>query len=129
MKKRILLVDDELTLLDIIAQRIESWGYEVIQVSSGKDCLEVLEKKKADIVILDYVMPEMDGVDTLKKIREINVNIPVIMFTGHPDTQSVKDTERLGISHYIPKFCDHYDVQTLLKDALNIVGQKLEKNS
>jgi len=125
MKIKILLVDDELTLLDIIAQRIGSWGYEVTQVSSGKACLEAIAREKPDIIILDYIMPEMDGVDTLKEIRSSNKDIPVIMFTGHPDTRSVKDTEKLGISHYIPKFSANFDVQALLRDALNMIEQKL----
>ena len=81
-KWKILLVDDEQDFRKIMSERITSWGYEVGSVSSGKEAVEEIKNKNADIVILDYMMPQKDGISTLKEIRQLNKEIPVIMFTA-----------------------------------------------
>ena len=97
--KLILVVDDERDFLKIISSRIESWGYKVISVSSGSDAITLIKDKKPDIVILDYMMPEMDGIATLKKIRHIDKKLPVIMFTAYPnETTMISSRNCLSVS-------------------------------
>jgi len=81
----ILLVDDEPDFRETMGAIIEGWGYDLIEASNGKEAVDAIMGKNPDIVVLDYMMPGMNGVLTLKKIREINGKIPVIMFTAHPD--------------------------------------------
>ena len=118
--KKLLIIDDEPDFLKVMASRIETWGYEVIQASSGKEGLELLKSETPGIIVLDYMMPEMNGIVTLKKIREIDRKIPVIMFTAHPNEKAIKGTEKLGVSAFIPKFSVYTDVQQALKGALAI---------
>jgi len=117
---KILLVDDEQDFLNLMSQRIESWGYEVISVSNGQEALDALMSQDPKAIILDYMMPEMDGVATLKKIRKINLKIPVIMFTAHPDKKAIGGTEKLKVSAFIPKLSTYADIQSVLKAALSM---------
>jgi DNA-binding NtrC family response regulator len=124
MVKKILLVDDEIDFINIMKARITSWGYEVQMALNGKEAIEILKEKKPDVVILDYLMPDMDGVATLKEIRRIGKTIPVIMFTAHPDTNTIKGTEKLNVSAFIPKLSLYSDAHVSLKAALNMVEKR-----
>ena len=81
-KIKILIVDDEPDILFLIGERIKLWGYGLLKAPDGKSALKALEEKKPDIVILDYLMPGMDGVRTFREIRKIDKKIPVIISSG-----------------------------------------------
>lgn len=125
-KIRVLIVDDEVDFLEMMKERIESWGYDLTSVLNGKDALGLIKKDGADIVILDYMMPQMDGVTTLTQIRKMNKDIPVIMFTAYPDGASVKGAEKLNVSTFVPKLSIYSDVQSSLRVALDIAQKKLK---
>lgn len=129
MEKKILLVDDEADFLELMALRIKEWGYDLITALSGEEAIEILKNKSPDIIILDYMMPGMDGVATLKEIRKINFEIPVIMFTAFPDKRSINEVEKLGVTAYIPKLSSYSDAHTALKTALHMAEDKLNKPS
>jgi CheY-like chemotaxis protein len=124
-KRKILLVDDEADILTVMKQLLESWGYEIFTASNGKDAIESLIVKKPDIMILDYIMPEMNGIDTLKEVRKINSAIPVIMFTAYPEQMPIKGREDLGINVFIPKTCE----ESALKVAISVMEGKIEKKT
>jgi CheY-like chemotaxis protein len=128
-KLKVLLVDDELDLLELIRSRIATWGYDLIEASSGKAALEAVVKHKPDMVVLDYRMPDMDGVATLKKIRQANSQIPVIMFTAYPDMKTIEGTERLGVTVFIPKLSPYENTSNQLKTALDMIRKKLTKQA
>ena len=128
-KFRVLLVDDEQDFLAIIGRRIESWGYEVIPVPGGKEALEAVKDKKADLVILDYMMPGMDGVKTLKELRKIDAKIPVVMFTAHLEEKMIRGTEGLEVNAFIPKLSVYSDSQSALKTTLDIHRKLKEKGN
>ncbi len=126
-KKKILFVDDETDFLAIMTQRIESWGYKVISASNGKEALDLFTDKKPDVIILDYLMPDINGIDLLKKIRAIDRNVPVLMFSAKADTDNVRDGIDLGIAAFIPKLSPFADTQANLRAALDMVfKQKLK---
>ena len=124
-KIKILLVDDEVDFLELIGRRIEEWGYDLIKATTGKEAVNAVKDKLLDIVILDYMLPDMDGVSTLKKIRKIDKKIPVIMFTAYPNSKIMKDTEKLDISAFIPKLSAYSDVASSLKAAIEMAGKRL----
>jgi two-component system, NtrC family, response regulator AtoC len=124
-KIRVLLVDDEPDIIFVIGKKIKVWGYELLDAQSGKDAIEAVKQEKADIVVLDYIMPEIDGVEALKRIRKIDKDIPVIMFTAHPDISSIEGTEKLNVSSYVPKISMHSSAQDMLKSALSLAEKRL----
>ena len=126
-KKKVLLVDDEVDIIKVIGARIRSWDYELIEAKNGKEALELIQAKQPDLVVLDYMLPDMDGVAVLKSIRKINKEIPVIMFTAHPNSMSMHETEKLGISAYVAKLSVYLDTQSLLRVAIDMAFKKLSK--
>ena len=127
-KVRVLLVDDEPDIIFVIGKKIKVGGYELLDAQSGKAAIDVVKNKKADIVVLDYMMPEMNGVETLKRIRKIDKNIPVIMFTAHPDMSSIEGTEKLNVSSYVPKISMYSSAEDMLKSALSLAVKRLPKS-
>jgi len=126
-KIKVLLVDDELDLLKLLGQRIEGWGYDALTVSSGQGAIEAVKNENPDIVILDYMMPEMNGAEVLREIRKISSNIQVVMFTAHADEKIITETEKLGIYAFIPKSSVYQDARDTLKSVLATIAKKLDR--
>jgi len=123
---KILLVDDEPDLLEVMGSVIRGWGYDLITAVSGKEAIEMIKAKRPDIIVLDYLMPGMDGIATLKEIRKFDKKIPVIMFTAYPD-KIIKGTEKLGISALIPKLSTYSDVSASLKSTIDMIIKSIPK--
>ncbi|HOX55081.1 MAG: response regulator [Candidatus Omnitrophica bacterium] len=118
---KVLLVDDEPDILKLMGERIKSWGYDLITASNPSEAVENLNNQNPQIAILDYMMPEMDGVSLLKKIRENNKQIAVIMFTAYPEPKAMAGTEKLGVKAFVPKLSTYSDASNNLKAALDLI--------
>jgi DNA-binding NtrC family response regulator len=100
---KILTVDDELGIDSFFYEFFTLRGYQVINAQSGKQAIKLVEKEKPRIVLLDINMRGMDGIETLKKIKEINKDIIVIMVTGVKDEEMMKKALSEGANDYITK--------------------------
>ena len=110
--KIILLADDETMLRDLLAELLESYGYDVIKVSSGTEALKVLtEEIKVDMAIIDYNMPEMDGLVCIEKIRELKFKMPIILSSGSFSFEDNFDYKKAGITALLSK---PYEFDTML---------------
>lgn len=87
MTKKILIVDDDPSMVRLIAQVLTNKGYEVMESNNGQDALRLLYNYKPDLVLLDVVMPTMDGWKTCSRIRDISATIPILMLTGQHKTE------------------------------------------
>lgn len=125
-KIKILLVDDCVDFLRVLSVRVTSWGYDIIEAKDGNEAVKVMKEKKPDIVILDYLMPKMDGVATLREIRKIDSKIPVVMFTAHPNEEVMKDVEKLGIDAFVHKLSVYTDTLGALKTSIGIIAKNLK---
>ncbi len=101
-KQLILAVDDEQDILRLLNRILESAGYDVALATNSALALELLEKHKPDLVLLDIRMPALDGFQTLALIRQRST-VPVIMLTGNRDVTAVRDTLGLGADDYVRK--------------------------
>ena len=93
---KILILEDEKPLARALELKLSSAGFQVKAVSNGKDGLLVLEKEQIDFIICDLVMPEMDGFTFLRKIRENEINIPILVLTNlsqKEDQERIKEFE------------------------------------
>ena len=115
----ILLIDDETDYSDTMSFYLKAKGYRVKTASSGEEGLKEIERERPDIVFLDFKMPGMDGVETLRRIREIDRDLPVIMVTSYASDESVLEAKRLGISDIFPKAEDLSLAAKLINRTLN----------
>jgi CheY-like chemotaxis protein len=117
--ERILLVDDEEAVLRVNSYLLKGLGYEVEQVDRGVKAVELLRTWDADLVLLDMVMPEMDGVATLRTIREMRPEQTVIIFSAYAEPEKVEEVRQLGVYAYLIKPTPREILLGTLRDALD----------
>lgn len=105
-KKAVLLVDDDPKSLKLLAVKLTQEGYRVITAQSGKEALEAIKLENPGLVLLDIMMPEMDGIEVLKRIKTFSPDIPVAMVTAVWDEQEAKKALKAGAYEYITKPID-----------------------
>ena len=115
---KILLVDDEQDFTQPMSFWFESKGYSVIVASDGQSAIQMIKSKKPDIVFLDLNMPVMDGIETLKRIRKFNKEIPVIIISAYVDPQKIAEMKPYGISGVFYKGEEFDKGLTLLESTL-----------
>ena len=112
-----LLVDDEAEFLETLTKRMKKRGVSVSGVNSGEEALAALNKNPADVVVLDVRMPGMDGIETLRKIKNRYPLIEVIMLTGHARVEVAVEGMELGAFDYLMKPMDIDELMFKLQDA------------
>ncbi|NCC24996.1 MAG: response regulator [Deltaproteobacteria bacterium] len=116
----VLLVDDERAFVEVLAKRLASKGFEVAWAGKGSEALSLFSAKSGiDVVVLDLAMPGMDGLETLKKIKEIDPLVEIIMLTGHATVDSAVDAIKRGAFEYLMKPCPHQELMALIMKAVN----------
>lgn len=100
---KVLLVDDEIEFTQALAERLETRGLKVDAVSSGKDALQKAKGGSYDAVFLDLAMPEMDGIETLKRLLAENPDLQVVLLTGHATVQSGIQAVKQGAMDFLEK--------------------------
>ena len=120
-KHRILWVDDEIEILKPHLLFLEGRGYEVEGVPSGHDALERVQKDEFDLIFLDEVMPGMDGLATLEKLKEVRPNVPVVMVTKSEEESLMEQAIGQKIDDYLVKPVNPSQV-------LSVAKRILEKN-
>jgi CheY-like chemotaxis protein len=104
-KKTILLVEDDVFVSDIYQTKISSEGYEVILAENGLEAIKKLEKSIPDLILLDIIMPYMDGMETLRKIKseEKWKKIPIILLTNLSDKEKIEEALGVGADDFLIK--------------------------
>src|SRR5512136_1472335 len=120
-KNRILVVEDEESLLKLESILLSSKGYSVTGVMDGKSALEEVRMNKPDLVILDVMLPEMDGFEVCRRIKEdpsLN-HIPVLILTAKKNSQDIARGEQVGCDAYITKPFKSAKVLDMVRELLN----------
>ncbi len=103
MPNKILLVDDEVNLIDPVAYNLKQKGYDTITAYDGKTALEAFRREQPDLVILDWTLPDLQGVEILRQIREEQDFTPVIMLTGRTAKEDIVEGLTAGADDYVTK--------------------------
>ncbi|NQS89213.1 sigma-54-dependent Fis family transcriptional regulator [Patescibacteria group bacterium] len=126
-KVNILIVDDDPEALETLSDVLEDEGYKILTVNSGKEAIAEVTEEKPQVILLDIKMPDMDGIEVLRRIKKIDKDIPVIMTTAYGSMDSVIQAMRLGAYDYLNKPFDLDKMKILIKRALEtqILTKKL----
>ena len=103
MKIRVLLVDDEKEFVGALSQRLELRGFDAQTATSGDEALILLQKNEFDVIVLDVLMPEKDGITTMKEVKNLNPLVQVIMLTGHAMVETAIAGMKSGAYDYLMK--------------------------
>lgn len=104
-KETIIVVDDDPDLVDIAKAHLEAKGYDVLTAYSGAELFTCLKEQKPDLIVLDIMMPQMDGLEVLTRLKNTSEtsSIPVILLTAKVEYEDVMEGYKLGADYYITK--------------------------
>ena len=104
-KKRILIVEDDNFVAEVYFAKLTEMGYEAILAQNGEEGLAALKNNKADLILLDILMPVMNGVEMLEEIKKNEEwqNIPVILLTNVGEKESIQKVRNMGVKNYLIK--------------------------
>lgn len=126
---RILVVEDDRGARRLTEDILLDAGYEPITASNGLEALDVMERKHIDLMILDVMMPGMDGLELLRQLRSSGYDLPVLMLTAKQTLPDIKQGLRLGADDYMTKLADEEEmllrIGALLRRAQAITERKL----
>jgi two-component system nitrogen regulation response regulator NtrX len=123
----ICIVDDEPAILHSLSSILEDEGYQVVVATNGVEGMKIVRSDSPDLVILDIWMPEMDGLETLKRLRSQFPGILVVMMSGHGSIETAVKATKLGAYDYLEKPLDLEKVTILVRNALH--QRKLEEEN
>lgn len=120
MKKHILVVDDEIGALTLIGIMLERGGFNVLKAKDADAALAVLDQNTPDMIILDVMMPGMDGIELCGVVRDRadTADTPVLILSARGDAESVMRGMEAGANDYLPKPILHHDLVTKVRTML-----------
>lgn len=118
MANKILIVDDEPFNLDLLEQELTDQGYSIERANNGKEALKKVESFLPDLILLDYMMPGMNGVEVLKEIRKTGNDVPVVIITAHGTIERAVQAMKEGAFDFIPKPFDPDHIALIVRKAL-----------
>ncbi len=129
----ILYAEDEVEMRENISDALSFYAREVFSAENGEEAFELFKEKKPDIIISDIHMPILDGIGFVKKVRQANKDVPIVMITAHTDKEYLLDAIDLHIEKYIVKPINLTILLETLKQCTNLVKNhnqiELEKDS
>ncbi|MGR3178979.1 MAG: response regulator [Candidatus Anammoxibacter sp.] len=114
----LLVVDDEINIRHLLKKTFKD-SYEVLTAKNGLEALSIIKNSDVNVVLLDYNMPILDGLETLKRTKEINDKISVVMFTADNNTELPRKSKEAGADGFILKPFDPDQIKILVADLLN----------
>ncbi len=126
MKERILIADDDTAIRDGCAQVLSRLGCQISETSTGAEALRLLDKYEFDLLLLDLKMPDINGLDLLRTIRDQDESLPVIMITAYGTIQNAVEAMRMGANDFLPKPFEPDELRLVVRRTLNAKRLALE---
>ena len=124
MSAKVLIVDDEKDFLDIMAERLAARGMEVSTATSAENALKMVLKEAFDVVIMDLMMPEMDGFKALKLFKETRPDVPIILLTANVPEEKCIEAIKRGAMDVIEKPADLHLLTQKIEEAKALKAKK-----
>jgi signal transduction histidine kinase/FixJ family two-component response regulator/putative methionine-R-sulfoxide reductase with GAF domain len=126
--ERIIIIDDEVRMCESLATLLTSEGYQVDAFQSPVEAAEAVRHRKIDLVITDFMMPDMDGIEIMKLIKKVDEEIPVILMTGFASLNSALEAIQQGAYDYLLKPVEFTQLSLAVKRALEKRRSQIERN-
>lgn len=126
---KILVVDDESIVVSLVRDALEEEEYEVLTAMTGEDALGVINRETLDLLITDIRMPGMNGIDLVKRARDLQPELGVIFMTGYANLNSAKDAIKQGAFDYIMKPFELTEIRQAVRNGLKLKAAAAEKTS
>jgi DNA-binding NtrC family response regulator len=117
-KNRVLVVDDEEALRIVLSAELEGEGYQIASAADGQEAINILATKEFDLILLDIKMPNVDGFEVLKYVKEHCPKTKVVMLTGFADLKNAIESKKLGAEDFVSKPYDLVDLLTTVERVL-----------
>ncbi len=114
---RLLIVDDEVGFVNILAKRLSRRNMEVTSAYTGTEAIQILRRQDFDVAVLDLKMEEMDGIEVLKIFKKMDPKMVVIMLTGHGSEQAAREGIEFGAFDYLTKPCELEELLAKIREA------------
>jgi DNA-binding response OmpR family regulator len=121
---QIMVVDDDADTVSILARHLQREGFVAIEAASGAECIKLAREHPVDVILLDLMMPEMDGFQVCRKLKEnpSTADIPVIMVTARDDLDARAEGMRLGVSDFLAKPVFRRQLANRIRAQLNMAA-------
>jgi CheY-like chemotaxis protein len=126
VRRRVLMIDDDADIREVAALSVETMGgWEMLQAATGEEGIAKAELERPDAILLDLMMPDVDGRATLKRLKdnEKTAKIPVVLLTAKSQGMSLEELKELGLADFLPK---PFDPVTLCNDISRVLGWEHE---
>lgn len=126
--KKVLVVDDTKNIRMLLTTCLELNDYEVVSASNGSDAIELFKSEKFDFAFLDIKLPGLSGTEVLRRIRDINITIPIVIMTAFATVRNAVECTKLGAVAYLQKPFTAEKVKTILAEMSNLVQTETFEN-
>lgn len=131
MAYKLLVVDDEKDVTDTLVNTLRREGYEAVAAYDGEEALQKVKQEDPDIILLDLMMPKLNGFEVLKEIREKHKDKwrPVIIVSAKVDLESVKKVYDLEADHYLTKPCSTENILHGIKTMISLIPARIKEET
>ena len=119
-RPRILVVDDEAPLLRATRRILASAGYEVSTAANGREAVDLISRITFDVIVSDISMPELDGIQLLRKVRQHDLDVPIVLMTGSPELSTAVQAVAHGAMQYLTKPVDVVELKDVMRRAVRL---------
>ena len=123
---RILIVDDDKGICELLSSLVEREGFEALAAGDGEMALKMVRSEDPDLLLLDIIMPGMDGMEVLRQAKGLDRELPVVLITGYADVSGAVKAMKAGAYDYLPKPFSNHEVIRVAHRALAERGLKLK---
>ncbi len=126
---KVLLVDDEADFIELLSERLEMRGLKVVAVTTGEEAVAAAADRSIDVAVVDLAMPGIDGLETLRQIKEDRCDMEIIMLTGQSSVKSGIEAMKSGATDYLEKPVDLQALMNVIRAAKETRMKRLAKRT
>ncbi|MCY8231309.1 response regulator [Priestia endophytica] len=120
MKERILIVDDQYGIRILLTEVLQKEGYKTLQASNGFEAIDIAKERTPDLVLLDMKIPGMDGIEILKRLKELDATVKVIIMTAYGELDMIQEAKDLGALTHFAKPFDIDEIRQAVKKYIPV---------